>query len=257
MRNEIEAGGMKVKKLKAIILSAGLISVLAACGAKEEVPVKEAPEVFPIEVELTVTEEVDIDEVVEMSTLVTMGDRKLDDASEVVYEVWEEGKKSDSVMIDSVNEGEGIYTAETSFEHDGLFNIQVHVTAEAQHSMPVKKVTVGEGGEYEEEAGHDYHTEGFAMHFMKPGDVESGEEAALVVHIELNEEPLKDLSVVRYEIWHEGNPDKHDWVDADEKEDGEYSTSYSFEEKGKYTIVVHVEDDADLHEHEEHEVEVK
>lgn len=245
-----------MKKLWIMILSIGLIGLLSACGKKEEP--KPAPEVLPIEVELTVTEAVAIDETVEMSTLVTMGDRKLDNASEVVYEVWEEGKKSDSVMIDAVNEGEGIYTAETSFADDGLFNIQVHVTAEAQHSMPVKQVTVGEGGEYEEDAGvGDYHTEGFAMHFMKPENIEAGQEEALTVHIELNEEPLENLSVVRYEIWHEGNPDQHDWVDASENEAGEYSGVYEFAEKGKYTIVVHVEDDADLHEHEEHEVEVK
>lgn len=248
---------MKLKKMKAILLSIGLLGVLAACGAKEDEPITVAPELLPIEVELTVTEEVAVGETIDMSTLVTMGDRKLGDASEVVYEVWEEGKKTDSVMVDSVNEGEGIYTAETSFEHDGLFNIQVHVTAETQHSMPVKQVIVGEGGEVSEEAAPDYGTEGFAMHFMKPENVKVGAEEALVVHIELNEAPLEKLSVVRYEIWHEENPDQHDWVDANENEAGEYSAVYEFAETGTYTIVVHVEDDADLHEHETHEVDVE
>lgn len=244
-----------MKKLWVVILSIALIGVLVACGKKEEP--KPAPEVLPLEVELTVTEEVAIDEIVEMSTLVTIGDRKLDDASEVVYEVWEEGKESESFKIDAVNEGEGIYTAETSFDREGLFNIQVHVTAEAQHSMPVKTVTVGQGEVSEEEAEHGHHTEGFAMHFMQPENAEAGQEEELVVQITLNEEPLQNLSVVRYEIWHENNPDQHDWVDTIENEAGEYYSAYSFEEKGKYTVVVHVEDDADLHEHEEHEIEVQ
>ena len=73
-----------------------------------------------LEVELTVTETVEVDETVEMKALVTQGDEKIEDADEVVFEVWEEGKKSESEMIDSVNEKDGIYTAETSFDHDGF-----------------------------------------------------------------------------------------------------------------------------------------
>lgn len=248
-----------MKRILTIILAIGLIGILAACGAtKKEETTKETPELVQIEVALTVTEEVAIGETVEMSTFVTMGEKKLDDASEVIYEVWEEGKKEESIKISSVNEGDGIYTAETKFEHDGIFNVQVHVTAENQHTMPIKTVTVGDVEVSGEEAEHgDHQTEGFAMHFMTPENVESGQEETLTVHIELNGEPLEALSVVRYEIWHEGNPEQHDWVDTTEIKSGEYSATYTFEEKGKYVVVVHVEDDKDLHEHEEHEVEVK
>lgn len=247
-----------MKKFWSLVLMIALIGVLAACGNEEEVEPEPAPELLPLQVDLTVTEAAEVDETVELSTLVTMGDRKLDEADEVIYEIWEEGKKSESVKIDSVNEGEGIYTAETTFEHDGTFNVQVHVTAEAQHSMPIAIVTVGNGGEYDEdETAHDYHTEGFSMHFMKPEQAEVDQEEALTVHIQLNEEPLEELAVVRYEIWHENDPDNHDWVDAAESEAGEYSANYTFKEPGAYTVVVHVEDDADLHEHEDHIVEVK
>ena len=232
-----------------------VLGTLVAC-TKKEGPITEAEPVEPLAVELTVTEAAEVGETVEMKALVTMGDEKIEDANEVVYEVWEEGKKAESEMIDAVNEEEGIYTAETSFDHDGLFHIQVHVTARAQHTMPVTAVTVGDGQEYEESTGHDYHTEGFAMHFMKPVEVEAGAEAKLLVHIELDEAPLEDLNV-RYEIWHEGNPDKHDWVDAKELGTGEYKADYTFVETEKYTVVIHVEDDEELHEHEEHTIEVK
>lgn len=244
-----------MRKIYVLILSTFLVVFLAACGDTEDHEViTEAPELEPLLVDLTVSNEVEIGETVGMSALVTMGDRKIDQASEVVYEVWEEGKKSDSIMIDSVNEGDGIYTAETSFEHDGQFHIQVHVTAEAQHTMPVQLVTVGDGGEYEETSGHDYHTEGFAMHFMKPTNVEAGATKALNVHIELDEMPLEEAQV-RYEIARSSS-ESHDWVDAKENAAGEYQAMYTFEEAEVYTIIIHVENE-ELHEHEEHKVEVK
>ena len=151
-----------------------ILGALTACGKgkEEEVPTEvKAPEM--LEVELTVSETADVDETVEMKAFVTQGDEKIEDADEVVFEVWEEGKKSDSEMIDSVNEKEGIYTAETSFDHDGLFHVQVHVTANGLHTMPLKEVVVGDGGNYDEQAepDHHYHTEGFSMKFMTPEEV--------------------------------------------------------------------------------------
>lgn len=247
-----------MKKYISLVWLVLMIGVLAACGNNDDQDVITEPPDFENEqltVELTVTNEVEVDETVDMSALVTIGDRKIDQADEVIYEIWEEGKKAESVMIDAENEGEGIYTAETSFDHDGTFHIQVHVTAEVQHSMPTEVVTVGDGGEYEESDEPDYHTEGFGMHFMKPANVEAGEEGSLLVHIELHDDALEDLDV-RYEIWHENNEDKHDWVDATEESAGEYNASYTFEEAGEYTIVIHVEDDEELHEHEEHILEV-
>ena len=49
----------------------------------------------PISVELTVTEKVEIDGPVEMAAVVTQGDDKVEDANEVVFEVWEEGQKEE------------------------------------------------------------------------------------------------------------------------------------------------------------------
>ena len=37
---------------------------------------------------------------------------------------------------------------------------------------------------------------------------------------------------------------------------GEYTASYTFAEVGSYKIQIHVEDDKELHEHEEHIIEV-
>ena len=93
-----------------------MLATMAACSKEkpERCSCDEMP--LPIVVDLTVTEEVEVNGTVEMAAVVTQGDDKVEDADEVVFEVWEEGKKDDSVKIESTNEKEGLYTAETSFQ---------------------------------------------------------------------------------------------------------------------------------------------
>lgn len=243
-----------MKRKVGLFLFIVILGTLVACTKDDDIPTEVAP-AERLDVELTVTESVDVGEPVKMEALVTQGDDKVEDANEVVYEVWEEGKQDEGEKIDSVNEKQGIYTAETTFDHDGTFHIQVHVTARGLHTMPKQTVTVGDGGQYEEEDVHHHDTEGFSMHFMELDTVKAGTEEDLVVHLELEDEPFEDANV-RYEIWSESDPDNHVWVDAEELVAGEYSSSYTFLETDIYTIVVHVEDDQELHEHEEHEINV-
>ncbi len=241
-----------------VLLLISIIALLAACGKKEE-PLKEIEAPQPLQAELTVTEAVGVGETVTMEALVTQGDEKIQDADKVVYEVWEEGKKEESEMIDSVNKKDGTYTAETSFDTDGLYHIQVHVDARAQHTMPTQTVTVGDGGEYEEvedQDHHGYHTEGFSMEFVNPEKVEAGQETELISHLELENTPLENARV-RYEIWSEQNEDNKDWVTAEESAPGEYTAKHTFAEAGLFKMVIHVQDEEELHEHEEHEIEVQ
>lgn len=246
------------KKLGFLMLTFMLIA-LAACGndnAKGD-PDTDLDELQSLDVELHVTEEADVDETVDMEADVTYGDENVDDADEVIFEVWEEGDQDNSEMIDSTNNEDGSYSAETAFDHDGLFHVQVHVTARDLHTMPKKEITVGEGGEYDEavNAEDEFDTDGFSMHFMEPEDVKAGDETELMTHIEIDKEALKDADV-RYEIWNYDEDNKHDWVDADETESGEYTGTHTFEEAGTYSIEIHVEDDDDLHEHTEVKIEV-
>ncbi|QTD41319.1 FixH family protein [Sporosarcina sp. Te-1] len=246
------------------LISVGMVLMLAACGSNKdnaaEQEASESEEILPIAVELTVPEKADVKESIVLETVVTQGDDLVDDANEVVYEIWEEGKKEDSHKIDSSNEGKGLYKAETSFDHDGKFHIQVHVTARDMHTMPEKVVTVGDGGEHTEGAGHEQghehgHAEGFSMHFMEPDSPAAGKNVELVTHLQMNNEAFEKAEV-RYEIWREAD-EKHEWVDAKEGANGEYQASFTFKEAGTFTIVIHVMDENGLHEHEEHTVEVK
>ncbi|MCM3711293.1 FixH family protein [Sporosarcina luteola] len=245
------------KKYKLLGLMIGLV-VLSAC--EKDVDDGSAVEVLPLEVELTVTEQAEIGDTVKMEALVTYGDEKVSDADKVVYEVWEEGKKDDSVMIDSINEKDGTYTAETSFDQDGLFNIQVHVDAKDLHTMPVKQVTIGQGAHAEgEEQGHEHdhgHTDGFALHFVKPENATAGEETELMTHLEIDGQPLENADV-RYEVSSDVLGEKHLWIDAEETAQGEFTAVHPFEQAGVYTVKIHVKNKDGLHEHEEFTFEVK
>ena len=249
-----------MKRKFGLLVGLFMLATMAACGKEEAVKVDETGVPLPLDVKLTVTEQVDVNGIIKMEAVVTQGDDKVDDADEVEFEVWEEGKKDESFKVESTNDKDGLYTAETSFEHDGLFHVQVHVTARGLHTMPKKEVTVGNGGNYEEaiegEAEHEHgHAEGFSMHFMKPENMKSGESTEFVVHLQLDGKPFEKAQV-RYEIWNEENPDKHDWVDVEELVAGEYTASYTFAQVGPHKIQIHVKDDKELHEHEEHAIEV-
>ena len=213
-----------------------------------------------LKVELTVQESADVDEKIPLKAVVSQGDEKITDADQADFEIWEEGKKENSEMITAKNEKDGSYTAEVSFDHDGLYTVQVHITARSQHTMPKQSVTVGEGASEDEHAhdehDHHEHTDGFSMHFVEPEEVKHGEETILIVHLQDGDDPKEKVNV-RYEIWNYDVSERHDWKDAEEGAPGEYSSSFIFTEKGTYTVQIHVEDDEGLHEHEDYEVEVK
>ncbi|MCR2823850.1 FixH family protein [Lederbergia panacisoli] len=240
-----------------------LVLLLAACNSgTNNSSEDDIPKI--IEVSLEVQETADVNEEVPFKATVIQGDEKVSDADEVVFEVWEEGEKDDSEMIDSVNNKDGTYEAKKAFDRDGLFTVQVHVTARGLHTMPKKSVTVGEGAK-EEQAHEDHghgdhehgnHSEDFSMHFMKPDSIDRGKDTEFVVHLQDHDQPLEKARV-RYEIWNDDISDKHEWVDASETKAGEYSGKHVFNETGVYSIKIHVQNDEGLHEHEEYELEVK
>lgn len=239
------------------------LTLLSACGGEDntEGSSEEITEddLDVLEVEFGVPEIVDVDETFEMEAFVTYGEEAVEDADEVVFEVWEVGNEEDSEMIDSENHGDGTYTAETVFEQDGVYEMYAHTTARTMHTMPKKSVTVGEGASADQENADEdaeengFHTDGFGMHFVQPDEVNPDVDTELIVYLQMDEEEFEGADV-RYEIWNYDVSDQHDWIDAEESESGEYIATHEFPETGTYYIQIHVEDDDGLHEHEEHEV---
>ncbi|MBU8698521.1 FixH family protein [Bacillus pumilus] len=134
-----------------------LLLLLSACGNSAANSGKgEVPEL--LEVKLTGPEQVEKNESVIVKAAVTYGDTPVDDADDVQFEVWKDGDKDNSKMIQPKKKNKGVYELHTAFKKDGLYIIQVHVTAKQQHNMPKTNIHVGdvkkENSSTEEETSH-------------------------------------------------------------------------------------------------------
>lgn len=205
-------------------------------------------ELYFLEVDFDVPETAEVGETVTLKATVTYGNKPVKDARQMDFEVWERGKQDESIWLEGENQGDGTYTAEVTFEKDGIYEMYAHTTAHDLHTMPKKEIIVGEGGDYDDVEEHAFHTEGFDMGFISDLKTEVNKPTDLSVQIFLNEEPLENLNV-QFEIWNDEISDEHDWVPAEERDNGTYEAQYIFNEAGDYEIQVHVEDDDDLHEH--------
>lgn len=133
-----------------------LISILISfllIGCNKEVAQEHDENREPVQVDLHVPEQGDVNEPIEISATVTQGEERVEDADEVVFEIWENGKKDESEMIEYEYQENGTYYIEISFPEEGTFHVQVHVTARRMHVMPTKQITIGpvETGEHGEE----------------------------------------------------------------------------------------------------------
>ncbi|MFC5711963.1 FixH family protein [Thalassorhabdus alkalitolerans] len=97
-----------------------------------------------IEVEILTEESQDPEEEFELEVLVTQGDEKVNDANEVVFEVWKEGEKEESDMVEADEVNGGVYTAPYTVEEDGVYVMQPHVTARGMHRMPTHTILAGD-----------------------------------------------------------------------------------------------------------------
>lgn len=119
------------------------ILLLAACGSDgDSAGAGNSTDI--IEVEINTPQEAEVAEDVTLSVTVTQGDETVEDADEVVYEVWQSGDRDHSEMIEAEHTEGGIYEAETTFEEEGLYYMQAHTTARRLHVMPKQEITVGD-----------------------------------------------------------------------------------------------------------------
>lgn len=242
--------------MKKIIIFLMMVFVLAACGQADSNngQGEEKQEVYPLKVDLQVPEKANVHEKVALTAEVTYGGKAVKDADEVMFEIWKDGTKDESKMIEAKHSKDGQYTIEYTFDQDGVFFVQSHVTAKDQHNMPKKQIVVGqsEGAESSEnvkdehEHGHHSHSS-VSVQLDKSKTIKVNEEAVLKVKIQKENTPLSKANV-RFEIWKDGS-EKHDWVDAAEESSGVYQAKHQFSEPGTFQIQVHITNDEGLHEH--------
>lgn len=145
---------MNLRKNILVLMTALVLTFLVACGDNKD----ESDELLSLDVDFIVPETVDVGEAVELKADVTYGDDAETDAV-VKFEVWETGDEDNSDMLEAENNGDGTYTAEYTFEDDGVFEMYAHTDAQNLHTMPKKEITVGEGGDYgnEDEDDNEEH----------------------------------------------------------------------------------------------------
>ncbi|MFJ7649318.1 FixH family protein [Lysinibacillus sp. NPDC097279] len=118
-------------------------ALLVGCGEKEEPATSSAlEEPQMLEVEILTPKEVAINAPIELAAHVIQGEKNIDDAI-VEFEVWESGKRDEGQMLEGTLEKDGVYKAQTTFDHDGVYFMFAHTTANGIHNMPKQQITAG------------------------------------------------------------------------------------------------------------------
>ncbi|KAB8139346.1 hypothetical protein F9U64_00700 [Gracilibacillus oryzae] len=214
-----------------------------------------------LEVNFDLPESAETGKAVPLKATVTYGEEMVADAEEMSFEYWNVEDEANKTMVESVNNNDGTYTAEVTFQQPGTYEIYAHTTARELHTIPKKSITVtGEPTEEhshpsheDTEHSHQHQNENFHMQFTTIETAKVNEEITLTVSPMLDEQPLENAEV-RYEIIQDGEKE-HKWLDATEQA-GVYTATHTFAKTGSSTVVIHVTNDEGLHEHEEHSIEV-
>jgi YtkA-like len=226
-----------------LLLISGL---LLGCSANND-ETEDAKDIHPIEVTIELPEKGDVNEEIELKAIVTQNKEKVADADEVMFEVWEDGKKDESTMVEGTNNEDGTYTAPYTFDRDGVFVVQAHVTARGMHNMPKQTITIG--NPTNEMAHHDQMEEGLSVHWMEPEMNPVGKPIELIVHVNKDGQPVENATV-KFTIINEANKEIAK-VDGEMSAIGEYKGTVTLEQEGHYKVLTMVHSGEDMVEKEE------
>nr|AGQ45458.1 Putative lipoprotein [Bacillaceae bacterium JMAK1] len=127
--------------MKKIVIPTLSIILLFGCSYEDEQDELGELSSEPLEVEIFLEPDVQVDESVEVETEVTQGGKPVDDAHEVEFEI-RVADTEEGIFIEAEPQGDGIYSISYSFAEDGIYEVQSHVTARGMHIMPVETVKV-------------------------------------------------------------------------------------------------------------------
>jgi hypothetical protein len=97
---------------------------------------------LPIRVELDLPEQAEAGHPVKVAAQVFQENEPVDDADEVMFEVWKKDSKEESFHFKPSAQDGGIYSFELIPEEGGTYIVQVHVTARGMHAMPKKELKI-------------------------------------------------------------------------------------------------------------------
>src|SRR5690625_2896723 len=77
------------------------------------------------------------------------------------------------------------------------------------------------------------------VEFEPPETVDVGESVELEAIVTYGDEKVTDAKEVEFEVWEKGDRDNGDWIDADNHEDGTYTTEITFDHDGIFEMYAH------------------
>ena len=113
--------------------------LLFVVGCQDEVMVEE--EIPMLQVTIQTPEQLEVGEI-KLRAEVLNGTKPVENADEVIFEVWKSGEFEQSVKIDGIY-NDGVYEADYTFTEDGVYYMYAHTTAFNLHTMPKQQLIVG------------------------------------------------------------------------------------------------------------------
>lgn len=131
--------------MKRLVAAFALVAlILAGCGAKKETSSNNNEGTLEeVIVQIQTAEQLPVGQPVVLSAKVSQGGEAVDDADTVEFEVWESGMREEGHMVEGTLTKDGIYEANFTFDHDGVYYMFAHTTARGLHTMPKQEMTVG------------------------------------------------------------------------------------------------------------------
>jgi hypothetical protein len=136
-----------MKKVIALIISVLLLGVAAACSNQTD-QANEAPPMLNVKLSVK-PDKIKPNQPVTFEAKVTQGKERVNDADNVVFEIWR-AKAKQHEKIEIKHPKNGIYSLEKAFPVEGTYYIISHVTARNMHNMPKKEFIVGTPSEPED-----------------------------------------------------------------------------------------------------------
>jgi hypothetical protein len=135
-----------MKKHLYIVVTILFLAVLTSCSHAAN-QTDDQPKMLNVELS-TAPMTGEVNQPVTFEAKVTEGNEKVNDADEVVFEIWR-SKDEKHEKIEVKHPKNGIYHLEKSFQQEGTYYIVSHVTARGMHNMPKKEFIVGTPSEKE------------------------------------------------------------------------------------------------------------
>lgn len=123
-----------------MMLAAFFLLLLSGCSIEEN-PVEADQTIAAVQVQFINPDEFKKKEI-PLEVEVTQDKKPVEDASFVRFEIWRDGERKDSRIIDAKHIGEGRYTAQATVKKKGVYYVYAHTEAHGLHVMPKQKIEV-------------------------------------------------------------------------------------------------------------------